>query len=232
MPARRTGPIGPKRWAAVDRYLEAVLLGPDPVLEAALAASAAAGLPAIQVSPLQGRLLTILAQAQGARAILEVGTLGGYSTICLARALPADGRLVTLEVEAAHAAVARANVAHAGLADRVEVRVGPAAESLRALDAEHRGPFDFVFIDADKVGYPEYFSWALRLARRGTLIVADNVVRDGEIIDPASADASVRAVRRLNDLMAGERRVRATVLQTVGTKGYDGFAIAVVIGDP
>jgi len=205
------------------------LLPPDPVLDAAVAASDAAGLPAIQVSPLQGRLLSILAAAQRARDILEVGTLGGYSTIWLARALPAGGRLVSLELDPTHAAVARTNLARAGFSDRVEVRVGPAAASLRALIAEKWGTFDFIFIDADKTGYPEYFELALQLAHPGTMIIADNVVRDGGVADAASDDENVQAVRRLNDLMADEPRVIATVMQTVGVKGYDGFAVALVV---
>jgi predicted O-methyltransferase YrrM len=221
-----------QRWTAVDEYLGELLLPGDPVLAAALAASAAAGLPAIQVSPLQGKLLCLLAQAQRASAILEIGTLGGYSTIWLARALPSEGRLVTLELDPAHAVVANANFAAAGVASQVELRLGPALDSLRALAAEHRGPFDFIFIDAEKTGYPEYFSWALRLARRGTLIVADNVVREGAIADPASADPDVQAVQRLLAQMAAEPRVKSTVLQTVGVKGYDGFAIALVTDDP
>lgn len=221
-----------ERWTAVDQYLSHVLLHDDPVLDAAVAASDAAGLPAIQVSPLQGRLLAILVAAQQARAILEIGTLGGYSTIWLARALPPGGRVITLEVNPVHAAVARANLAQAGLSDRAEVRVGMAQESLRTLIAEGREPFDFIFIDADKTGYPEYFASALQLARRGTMIVADNVVRDGAVADPASEDENVLAVRRLNDMMANEPRVIATVLQTVGVKGYDGFAIALVIDYP
>jgi predicted O-methyltransferase YrrM len=221
-----------QRWTAVDEYLGKLLLPGDPVLAAALAASAAAGLPAIQVSPLQGKLLCLLAQAQRASAILEIGTLGGYSTIWLARALPPGGRLVTLELDPAHAAVASANFAAAGMTGRVELRLGPALDSLRALAAEHRGPFDFIFIDAEKTGYPEYFSWALRLARRGTMIVVDNVVRDGAIADPASADPDVQAVQRLLAQMAAEPRVKSTVLQTVGVKGYDGFAIALVTDDP
>jgi predicted O-methyltransferase YrrM len=216
------------RWSAVDHYLGHLLLPSDPALDSAVAASDAAGLPAIQVSPLQGRLLAILVAAQGARRILEIGALGGYSTIWLARALPPDGQVITLELNPTHAAVARANVVQAGLGDRVEVRVGPALDSLRALIAEGRGPFDFIFIDADKTGYPEYFALALRLSRRGTMIIADNVVRDGAVADPDSTDANVLAVRQLNDMMANEPRVTATVLQTVGVKGYDGFAVALV----
>jgi len=219
------------RWTQVDNYLSGLLLPGDPVLEAALETSAARGLPAIQVSDLQGRFLWLLARAQGVRSILEIGTLGGYSTIWLARALPAGGRLVTLELDPTHAAVAQENLARAGLADRVEVQVGPALESLDRLATDRCGPFDFVFIDADKVGYPDYFTRTLRLSRRGTVIVVDNVVRDGAVADATSTDPSVQAVRRLYTMMADEPRVSATVLQTVGVKGYDGFVIALVTAD-
>jgi predicted O-methyltransferase YrrM len=217
-----------ERWAAVDRYVTDLLLPPDPALENALTASAAAGLPQINVSPPQGKLLHLLARAQGARAILEIGTLGGYSTIWLARALARGGTLVTLELDPRHAEVAAASLVAAGLAEAVEIRRGPAADSLRALIAEGAGPFDFIFIDADKPGYPEYFQLALQLSRLGTLIVADNVVRDGEVADPESTDPRVQGVRRLHELMAAEPRVDATVLQTVGGKGYDGLAFALV----
>ncbi|HUD26106.1 MAG TPA: O-methyltransferase [Burkholderiaceae bacterium] len=217
-------------WTAVDRYLDDLLVGHDAALEEALRASAEAGLPAINVAPTQGKLLNLLARLQGARAILEIGTLGGYSTIWLARALPADGRLITLEIDRKHADVARANVARAGLQQRVEVRVGRALESLAQLGAEKAGPFDLFFIDADKPNIPAYFKWALQLARPGSLIVIDNVVRDGAVIQADSADASVQGVRRLNELMASEPRVSATAIQTVGGKGYDGFALALVTG--
>ena len=219
-------------WTEVDHYLAGLLLPDDPVLRDAVAASDAAGLPAIQVSPLQGQWLAILAAAIRAKSILEIGTLGGYSTIWLARALAPGGRLISLELDPAHAAVARANLAHAGLADRATVRVGPAQESLRAIAAEGLGPFDLIFIDADKTGYPGYWTSALALARRGSLIIADNVVRDGAIADAGSQDENVIAVRRLNDLMAADPRVSVTVLQTVGVKGYDGFAVALVTGSP
>jgi predicted O-methyltransferase YrrM len=215
-------------WTAVDRYITDHLVPADPVLDAALAASTAAGLPEIQVSAAQGKMLHLLARAMGARAILEIGTLGGYSTIWLARALPADGRLITLEYEPKHAEVARANLARAGLAARVDVRVGRASDTLPQLVAQGGGPFDLIFIDADKVGYPEYFGWALKLAQRGTLIIADNVVRKGAVADPASTDASVLAVRRFTELVAAEPRVNATTIQTVGAKGYDGFALVLV----
>jgi predicted O-methyltransferase YrrM len=224
--------MNPEQWTTVDRYLTDLLVPPDPALAAALEASAAAGLPAIQVSPPQGRLLELLARAQGARAILEIGTLGGYSTIWLARALPAGGRLVTLEVDPKHAAVARANFARAGLERAIELRLGPASDTLSQLVAEGAGPFDLIFIDADKTGYPDYLPWALRLARRGSLIIADNVVRQGAVADAASSDAAVQAVRRFNAMLAAETRVSATVIQTVGSKGYDGFALALVVADP
>ncbi|HEX8274445.1 MAG TPA: O-methyltransferase [Longimicrobiaceae bacterium] len=219
-------------WTAVDRYLVDALVPGDPALDAALEASAAAGLPAISVAPNQGRLLMLLAQLRGARSILEIGTLGGYSTIWLGRALPPGGRLVTLEANAEYAAVARANLERAGLAGVVEVRVGPAAESLPRLEAEGAGRFDLVFIDADKQGTPEYFRWALRLGRRGTLVVVDNVVRDGAVIDADSEDAAVQGIRRFVEMAAAEPRVSATALQTVGSKGYDGFALLLVTADP
>jgi predicted O-methyltransferase YrrM len=217
-------------WTAVDRYFGNLLTVSDPVLEAALEASAAAGLPAIQVSPLQGKLLSLLARAQAARRILEIGTLGGYSTIWLGRALPAGGRLVTLEAVPRHADVARANVARAGLADLVEVRVGPAGDTLPVLAAEQQEPFDLVFIDADKPGYPDYLSWALRLTRPGSLIIADNVVRNGKVADPTSDDPNVLGIRRFTELLAAEPRLAGTAIQTVGEKGYDGLAVAVVMG--
>jgi predicted O-methyltransferase YrrM len=220
-------PSDQDRWTAVDRYLADRLLEPDAALDAALEASAAAGLPAHGVSPTQGRLLELLARIQGARAILELGTLGAYSTIWLARALPADGRLVTLEVDADYAEVARANLARAGLADVVEVRVGPARETLAALAADGHDPFDLVFIDADKAANAEYLTAALELSRPGTLIVADNVIRAGAVLD--GDDPSAVGVRRFFDLIAAEPRLRATAIQTVGEKGYDGFALAVVI---
>jgi len=215
-------------WTQVDTYIESLFLGDDPALEAALADSALAGLPTIAVSPAQGKLLMLLARATGARRILEIGTLGGYSAIWLARALPKDGRLVTLELNPKHADVARANVARAGLADRVEVRVGPAAQSLRQLAAEGVGPFDFIFLDADKPGYVAYLELALPLARPGALIVADNVVRDGRVTEPTLDDPNVTGAQRFNEALAAESRVDAVLLQTVGSKGYDGFAIALV----
>lgn len=223
-------PMARQTWTSVDRYLDDLLVGHDAVLDAALQASADAGLPPISVSPTQGKLLNLLARVRGARGILEIGTLGGYSTIWMARALPADGRLVTLEIDPKHAEVARASIARAGLTARVEVRLGRALETLAQLSAEGAGPYDLIFIDADKPTLPEYFRWALRLSRPGSLIVIDNVVRDGAVIDASSADPSVQGVRRLNELMASEPRVSATAIQTVGAKGYDGFALALVTG--
>jgi len=217
------------QWSAVDRYITDRVVPSDPALDAALADSAAAGLPAIAVAPNQGKFLQVLARAIGARSILEIGTLGGYSTIWLARALPEGGRLITLESEPRHAEVARANLARAGLADRVEVRLGQALETLPRLRAEGLGPFDFVFIDADKVNTPEYFTRSLDLTRAGGLIVVDNVVRKGAVADSGGDDPSVLGVRRFYETLAAEPRVSATAIQTVGSKGYDGFAIALVL---
>ena len=217
-------------WNAVDHYLEGLLVGPDAVLDHALQASSDAQLPAINVSALQGKLLHLLARTRGARAILEIGTLGGYSAIWMARALPADGRLVTLEIDARHAEVARANLARAGLAQRVDVRLGPALQTLAGLEQQRQGPFDLVFIDADKANIPAYFDWSLKLTRVGSLIVVDNVIRGGAVIDAASADAAIQGVRRFNERVAAEPRVSATAIQTVGVKGYDGFALVLVTG--
>jgi len=222
------GNMTEERWTEVDRYLGDLLASDDPALEAALAASAAAGLPAINVSPVQGKLLHLLARATGARNVLEIGTLGGYSTIWLARALPEGGRLISLEADARHAEVARANIAGAGLQAIVEVRLGMALDTLPGLAAERREPFDFVFIDADKPNNPAYFDWALQLSRPGSIIVVDNVVRDGEVIDAGSDSPTVQGVRRVLERLAAEPRVSATAIQTVGAKGYDGFAIALV----
>jgi len=216
------------QWTAVDRYVTDLFVAPDTALENALATSAAADLPAINVSPAQGKLLHLLARAHGARNILEIGTLGGYSTIWLARALPAGGRLITLEANPKHAAVARANIAQAGLTRVVDLRLGQAIETLPQLAAEKLGSFDLIFIDADKPGYPEYLFWALELSQPGSLIIADNVVRNGEVANAASIDPNVQGVRRYNALLAAEPRVTATVLQTVGSKGYDGLAVALV----
>ncbi|MFD1611742.1 O-methyltransferase [Sphingomonas tabacisoli] len=215
-------------WRAVDDYIAERLLGDDSVLDAALAANAAGGLPAIDVSPVQGKMLHLLARGMGARRILEIGTLGGYSTIWLARALPADGRLVTLELEPRHADVARGNIARAGLSDRVEVRVGAANDTLQQMIANKEEPFDFIFVDADKEGYPAYLRAALQLSRPGTMLVFDNVVREGGVIDPDHADPRVHGVRALFEALAAEPRLSATAVQTVGAKKWDGFALAIV----
>lgn len=217
-----------EQWAAVDRYIVDLVVRPDATLENTLKASDAGGLPQIAVAPNQGKLLTLLAQGIGAKKILEIGTLGGYSTIWLARALPAGGKLISLEFEPKHAEVARGNVASAGLKDKVEIRVGRAIDSLPKVEAEKAGPFDLIFIDADKEGYPDYWTWALKLSHPGTWIIADNVVRDGEVINTKSDDARVQAVRKYLELVAKEPRVTGTVIQTVGSKGYDGLAFTVV----
>ena len=227
-----------QRWTAVDDYIAGHLLSADAALAAAIVDSAAAGLPPIAVTPNQGKLLQLLARMQGARTILELGTLGGYSTIWLARALAPGGRLVTLEAEPRYAEIAMANIARAGCAEQVELRVGPALQTLPELHAEGAGPFDLIFIDADKQNYPGYFEWSLRLSRPGTLIVGDNVVRDGAIIDPGADDPEhgdelVRGVRRFYELTGagvGKGSVSATAIQTVGAKGYDGFALVLVEG--
>lgn len=215
-------------WEAVDRYFDVTLSLSDPILEAALAASKAAGLPEIQVAPNQGRLLHMLARLVGARRILEIGTLGGYSAIWLGRALPLDdpdARMISLEYEPGHAAVARANLQRAGLGQKVEVRVGPALDSLSRMTAERVGPFDLVFIDADKENYPHYFDWSLKLTRPGSLIVVDNVVRGGAVTDSMSDDPRIRGTRALFERIKSEPRVTATAIQTVGVKGYDGLAL-------
>ena len=219
-----------EQWSAVDRYLNHLLVPPDPALEAALQASTAAGLPAINVAPNQGKLLHLFARMQGARRILEIGTLGGYSTIWLARALPADGKIVTLELEPRHAEVARGNFARAGLGALIDLRVGPALALLPVLAGEGLDPFDFVFIDADKASIAEYFTWALRLSRPGAVIIVDNVIRQGAVIDAMSQDPSVQGVRRFNELLAATPNADATTLQTVGSKGYDGFTLVRVTG--
>ncbi|MGW6602466.1 O-methyltransferase [Streptomyces sp. NPDC055036] len=218
-----------EQWNAVDRYFTDQLAPADEALSAALAASDAAGLPAIAVAPNQGKLLQLLARLQGARTVLEIGTLGGYSTIWLARALPEDGKLISLEYDPRHAEVARANLAHAGLDKIAEVRTGPALETLPVLAAEDAGPFDLVFIDADKANNPHYVEWALKLTRPGSVIIVDNVVRNGAVADPDSTDASVQGTRRAIELMAEHPRLSATAVQTVGSKGYDGFALAHVL---
>ena len=214
-----------KLWTAVEEYVDSRLIPADPVLEAVRTASETAGLPSIAVSPSQGRLLYLLARMMGAKRILEIGTLGGYSAICLARALPADGKLITLEFEPKHFEVARANIARAGLSNLVDQRLGPALETLIVLEAEGLGPFDFVFIDADKENCGPYFEWALRLSRPGTVMVVDNVIRDGDVIDARTRDRNVRGIRRFFEIVAAEPRVTATTQQTVGSKGYDGFTL-------
>ena len=219
-----------KQWTAVDRYFSETLVPSDPVLDAALRANTKAGLPAIDVAPNQGKFLQLLVQLRGARRILEIGTLGGYSSIWMARALPADGRLTTLEFSPKHAEVARANIARAGLEKVVEIRVGPALETLAKMDKEGTEPFDLIFIDADKPNNPNYLPWALKFSRPGTLLIGDNIVREGEVADPASTDPNVQGQRRFLELMAAEPRLSATALQTVGSKGYDGFAMALVLG--
>lgn len=215
-------------WTAVDSYICDLLVPPDEALTAAQQATEAAGLPLIAVSAAQGKLLYLLARMQGARNILEIGALGGYSTIWLARALPANGRLITLELDPKHAEVARKNIASAGLAKVVELRLGKALDSLPQLAAESRGPFDLIFIDADKANIPAYFDWALKLSRPGTAIIVDNIVRDGKVVDANSTDPDVQGVRRFNEILAAEPRASATEIQTVGSKGYDGFALILV----
>jgi predicted O-methyltransferase YrrM len=218
------------QWARVDGYISGLLIPPNEALTAALAANAAGGLPAIDVAPNQGKLLELLVRIHGSRSILELGTLGGYSTIWLAGALPPGGRLVTLEFDPHHAEVARGNIARAGFADIVEIRVGAALETLPQLAVEGQGPFDFIFIDADKDNYPGYFPWALELSRPGSVILADNVVRAGGLADPESTNEYVKGVQRFHELVAAEPRVTATTIQTVGSKGYDGFTLALVTG--
>ncbi len=220
------------KWIAIDDYIAENFLDEDPALDATLAASEAAGLPEIQVAPLQGKLLMLLAASLGARTILEIGTLGGYSTIWLARGLVEGGRVVTLEIDPGHAAVARKNFENAGVADRIEVRVGAALDTLATLHAEHAGPFDLIFIDADKPSTPDYFDWAVKLARKGTLIVVDNVVREGAILAAQSENKHVKGLRGFYARVAVDPRVTATAIQTVGNKGHDGLAIVRVIAEP
>ena len=215
-------------WTAIDHFLAATILPPDPALDATLDANAKAGMPAIDVSPMQGKLLHLIARIRGAKHILEIGTLGGYSTIWMARALPAGGRLISLELEPEHAEVARKNIAHAGLEKFVEVRVGRAIEILPVLAAEKRPPFDLVFIDADKGSNPEYFEWALKLTTSGSVIIVDNVIRKGAVLEADSTDPAIQGTRRLHQRLGKESRVTATAIQTVGTKGHDGFVLAVV----
>jgi predicted O-methyltransferase YrrM len=221
--------VAQETWTAVDEYVSGLLAPADEALEAALRAGQVAGLPQIQVSPPQGKLLHLLARTIAARSILEFGTLAGYSTIWLARALPAGGRLISLEADPSYAGVAAASIAAAGLGEVAEVRVGPALDQLPQLEAERAGPFDLTFIDADKVHTPDYFAWALEHSRPGSLIVADNVVRDGRLADPDDEEPAIAAQRRFHEQLAAEPRVEATTIQTVGGKGYDGFSIARVI---
>ena len=223
-PARRKKKVD--IWSQVDEYLSDKLLGDDKALDAALKDSNAAGLPTIAVTAVQGKFLQVLAEMIGARSVLEIGTLGGYSTIWFARALPPDGHIITLEVDPAHADVARKNFARAGLQRMIELRLGAALDTLPLLVAEQSGPFDLIFIDADKPNIPAYFDWAVKLSRPGTVIIVDNVVRDGGVVDAKSRDTSIQGVRRFIDQLGRDKRVTATAIQTVGSKGYDGFAIA------
>ncbi|MER9883693.1 MULTISPECIES: O-methyltransferase [unclassified Mesorhizobium] len=217
-----------KIWASVDDYIVEALFEADAALDAVLAANRDQGLPPIDVSPAQGKLLSLLARMLGAKKVLEIGTLGGYSTIWMARALPMDGKVVTLELDPHHASVARSNFERAGVSDRVELRVGPALQSLAALGAESAGPFDFIFIDADKPNNPHYLSWAMRLSRPGTVIVCDNVIRDGAVVNEDGRDANVEGARAAFSFIGSDKRLQGTAIQTVGAKGYDGFAIAIV----
>jgi predicted O-methyltransferase YrrM len=220
---------GRQLWTAVDEYFRELLAPPDKYLDATAKANRKAGLPAIDVSPLQGQHLNILVRLMQPTRVLEIGTLGGYSTICMARALPVDGRIVTLECSPRHAEVARKNLKTAGVLDRVDLRLGPALQILPMLQSEGAGPFDFIFIDADKQSNAEYVKWALRLSRVGTIIIVDNVVRDGKVIDGKSKDPDIVGTRRMAELIANEPRLSATVMQNVGAKGYDGFLLAVVV---
>ena len=217
-------------WTDVERYIDGLLIPSDPVLEAAVAASEAAGLPAIAVTPGQGKLLYLLARVQRARRILEIGTLAGYSTLWMARALPAEGCIVTLEADPKHCEVAQANLARADVAPLIDLRLGRALDTLPELAAEGLEPFDMVFIDADKENTEAYFRWALRLSRAGAVIVVDNVIREGEVADPDSSDPQVQGIQRFNEAIAADPRVEATTIQTVGSKGYDGFTLAIFNG--
>ena len=221
-----------EQWTAVDQYLSETLVAPDAALDAALADSNAPGLPAINVTPHLGKFLYLLARMQGAKNILEIGTLGGYSTIWLARALAPGGRLIPLEVDPKHAQVARANIARAGVAEVVDLRLGRAIDLLPGVAADIQAPFDLIFIDADKPSNPDYFARSLELSRVGTIIIIDNVIRNGAVVDEHSTDTSVQGVRRMNKMLAADPRVTATALQTVGSKGYDGFAMVLVTSDP
>lgn len=216
-------------WSAVDNYVDGQLALNDAALDASIIANASGGLPAIDITASQGKLLQMLARLAGARRILEIGTLGGYSTIWLARALPADGRLITLEFDPSHAAVAKSNIERAGLAHIVDVRIGAALDWLAVIASQNEGPFDFFFIDADKVNNPNYLEWAISLSRKGSVIVVDNVVREGALGDAGSKDEAVIASRKVVAAIGSDPRLEGTVLQTVGTKGYDGFAVAIVV---
>ncbi|MBA2936767.1 O-methyltransferase [Paenibacillus sp. CGMCC 1.16610] len=215
-------------WEKVDQYIKERLIPHDIVLENALAANQLAGLPAYDVSPTQGKFLNLLIQMKGAKRILEIGTLGGYSTIWMGRALPSDGKLVTLELDPIHARVASENISHAQLSELVELRVGDALEQLAQLDNEGVEPFDLIFIDADKPNNPHYLKWALHFSHPGTVVIGDNVIRDGEVINEESQDPRVQGVRQFYDLLADEPRISATAIQTVGSKGYDGFVLGIV----
>jgi predicted O-methyltransferase YrrM len=217
-----------KTWTAVDDYIVSSLFELDPVLDAVMATNRDQGLPAIDVSPAQGKLLSLLVRIRGAQKVLEVGTLGGYSTVWMARGLPAGGKIVTLELDPHHAKVARSNFDMAGVSGKVDLRVGPALDSLAALADENVGPFDLIFIDADKPNNPNYLTWAMRLSRPGTVIVCDNVIRDGAVLDKSSRDANVEGARAAFSFIGGDKRLDGTAIQTVGAKGYDGFAIAIV----
>lgn len=216
-------------WNAVDNYLDSSLSLSDAVLDGTIAANVEGGLPSIDVTASQGKLLHLLARMIGARRVLEIGTLGGYSTIWLARALPGNGSVVTLEFDPKHAAVAKQNIERAGLGPIVDIRVGKALDSLSVIQDEGAEPFDLIFIDADKVNNPGYFEWALKLSKRGSVIIVDNVVREGGLADASSEDPAIRASRAVIELMGSDPRVEATVIQTVGAKGYDGFAVALVV---
>jgi predicted O-methyltransferase YrrM len=216
-------------WAAVDRYFGDLLAPEDEALKASIETNREAGLPSIDVPALLGKFLDLLVRVRGARNVLEIGTLGGYSTIWLARALPAGGQVVTLEIDPRHAEIARKNLEYAGVLDRVQITIGPAIDSLSALYEGAGEPFDLIFIDADKKSLPDYLEWSLKLSRPGTVIIADNVVRDGRVLDADSADADIRGVRRMTEMMAADPRLSATAIPTVGARGYDGFAIAMVL---
>jgi predicted O-methyltransferase YrrM len=229
-PLRTGDGVSEELWASVETYIDGLLIPSDPVLEAAVSASEAAGLPAIAVTPGQGKLLYLLARIQRARRILEIGTLAGYSTLWMARALPAEGCIVTLEADPKHCEVAQANLARGDVAPLIDLRLGRALDTLPELAAEGLEPFDMVFIDADKENTEAYFRWALRLSRAGAVIVVDNVIREGEVADPDSSDPRVQGIQRFNEAVATDPRVEATTIQTVGSKGYDGFTLAIFNG--